>query len=603
MAGRTFSPHLMHPRRHSWLILLVVLPWMALANRGESIVPICSIQGKGDSSPYYGKKVTTRGIVYADLDEDARRGFYIQKANCDNSTDSSDGIFVYLAERVDVVSLGDDVEVSGKVDEYYGMTELEASAGEVSVKSSGNALPAPLTLNPPFDFNAARVYFESLEGMYVGLPEALTVGPTDASSRSWVVNAALGISRVFQEDARGTGEVICLGDGGSFQVEPQVKVGDRLADVRGALDYEVGEYCVQLVSAPRITQDPQVPATPAVLEPPFLLRLATFNLANLFDTADDPLTDDDVLSAAEYQRRLQKRALALHETLQEPEIVALQEVENDAVLQALVLRPELVAEYGYLWFDGPDARGIDVALLYRQERVQVMEASARQGCTVLQDGLGPDGNGDVHNPQNALTCDRDGDGILDGNRLFSRPPLWVRVWVCPQACGALPQEESGVELWLVVNHFKSKIEDTLTTAFTLPRRQEQAEFVAGMVEDIRLGAPQANLVVLGDLNDYPQSQPLQTLEAVGLANTVHSIPPAQRYTYVFQGISQVLDHILVGLNLPLACVAVETFPINADYPVTFNGVNDSLHRSSDHDPLVIRLKALEFSLFMPQVGK
>ena len=68
------------------------------------------------------------------------------------------------------------------------------------------------------------------------------------------------------------------------------------------------------------------------------------------------------------------------------------------------------------------------------ERVQVLEFQARQGCTPLVDGLGPDGNGDVNDPQNEITCDSDGDGHLDGNRLFSRPPLVALLRACLDGC-------------------------------------------------------------------------------------------------------------------------------------------------------------------------
>jgi hypothetical protein len=72
--------------------------------------------------------------------------------------------------------------------------------------------------------------------------------------------------------------------------------------------------------------------------------------------------------------------------------------------------------------------------LYNAERVRLLSYEVRQGCTALVDGLGPDGNLDVTNPQNTITCDADGDGVLDGNRLFSRPPLLAHGWVCEPDC-------------------------------------------------------------------------------------------------------------------------------------------------------------------------
>src|SRR5690606_28523195 len=111
-------------------------------------------------------------------------------------------------------------------------------------------------------------------------------------------------------------------------------------------------------------------------------------------------------------------------------------------------------------------------------------------------------NGEVQNPQNALTCDRDGDGERDGNRLFSRPPLVVRM---VNASPDLPAGSEG-EFWVIVNHWKSKAEDTPLVEYTAPRRLEQARFVAGLVNAL---PPASGLLVLGDLNDLPGSAPLE----------------------------------------------------------------------------------------------
>jgi hypothetical protein len=99
------------------------------------------------------------------------------------------------------------------------------------------------------------------------------------------------------------------------------------------------------------------------------------------------------------------------------------EVENLVVLHDLAARHEIDAQCIAVWADGPDARGIDAALLYHSKRVTVLGYEQRQGCTGLVDGLGPDGNLDVMDPHRDFTCDTDGDGVLDGNRVFCRLPL------------------------------------------------------------------------------------------------------------------------------------------------------------------------------------
>jgi len=202
------------------------------------------------------------------------------------------------------------------------------------------------------------------------------------------------------------------------------------------------------------------------------------------------------------------------------------------------------------------------------------------------------------NPQNALTCDRDGDGQLDGNRLFSRPPLLVHLLARPS--GASP---SPVDLWLIVCHFKSKIQDTSTIQYTLPRRLEQARFVAGLAEAVLSADPLANLVVLGDLNDHPDSQPLAEFLGRGFRNTMNGAEKGDRYTYIFQGISQTLDYVLLYPQPTLLPVSVKPVHINADFPASYLDDIDTPQRSSDHDPLVVNFTPVEPTVFLPLVRR
>ena len=290
---------------------------------------------------------------------------------------------------------------------------------------------------------------------------------------------------------------------------------------------------------------------------------------------------------------MSKRALAIPGALGAPDVIAVQEVENESVLGDLVARPELGAPYEFVWFDSPDRRGIDIAILYRPERVSQLNAELRQGCTTLVDGLGPDGNGDPLVPANTLTCDTDGDGVLDGNRLFSRPPLVTHFRLL-----ANPDPD---ELWLVANHWKSKSEDTSTIAYTLPRRIEQARFVAGLVAQIQTLGPEANILVLGDLNDTLASAPLAELSAAGMVNLWERLPSSGRYSYIYQGYSQAIDHILVsgprlirpGDGLLWAA------RINADYPARYITLSGTQIGSSDHDPLLARFSFLPNLAFLP----
>jgi len=581
------------------------------------LTPICNIQGSFFNSPYVNSIVKTRGVVFLDLDQTYQKGFFMQDENCDGDASTSDGIYVYLGEKLETVNTGDSIEVTGVVQEYYGMTEIQASREGVTIISSGNPLPTQVELTPPFSNSDSRWYFEARESMYVQLDRGRVVGPTDRDDRTWLVRTDLGIRRVFQDDPQGTGEVICVDDNGVHEIIPEVRVDSELQNISGALDYRFGIYCIELATAPflnsyQIGGKNQLNVPMTGIPDIFTFSAATLNLADLFDAKDDPFVDDTVLTGAEYQRRLKKRALAIHSALNEPTFIAVQETENITVTQDLVNRPEILADYGIVLEEGPDQRGIDVALLYRLDQVQVMEYEVRQACTTLVDGLGPDGNRDVTNPQNNLTCDSNDDGVIDGNRLFSRPPLIVSARVCHNGCPGLKRDhsfskeltpEDAIEVWLIINHWKSKVEDTVTTQHTLPRRIEQAHFVASLVQEILVIDNDANIIVFGDLNDYPDSQPLSILTSQGLLDITTRIDKPDRFTYNYGGVSSVLDYVLARLQPPLAPGAVRAEHINSDYPFMYAAIDDSMNRSSDHDPVLVDFALLNHLWFFPLVAR
>jgi predicted extracellular nuclease len=592
------------------LFTIFLLGWdFALPEESLPLVKICTLQGDGFVSPFVGQAVRTQGVVYADLDQTSWMGFFMQYPNCDGDSATSDGLFVYLGESVQLVEAGDLIEVSGIINEYYGLTEVVSTPSDVTILSQGNALPIELELDPPFDNQAALSYFEALEGMRVGLGSGRVVGPTNNFDRTWLTRADLDIWHVFHDDPTGTGELICLDDGGLYELSPEAKVGDLVNELVGALDYSYGAYRVQALNPPSLIQEgssTEGSATQPLSNASF--RAATFNLANLFDDQDDPLTEDSDLSLPEYQRRLHKRALAIHDALGEPTLLAVQEVENQVVLEDLLAQPEIQAEYGYLWQDGPDRRGIDLALLYRSDQVSILSSQVRQGCTTLIDGFGPDGNLDLGEPSNDITCDTDGDLILDGNRLFSRPPLVARVTVCPDGCPMAYQSENiaaseTIELWLIATHFKSKVQDTDQVKYTADRRLQQAEFVAELVNEILASQANAHVLVLGDLNDYPDSAPLSALTGGSLVDLSGQIQKSERYTYIYEGISFVMDYGLLHASPGLFPTVVNAVHINADYPYNLWGDESTLLRSSDHDPLFVDLTLIGNYLYLPVIIK
>jgi hypothetical protein len=144
---------------------------------------------------------------------------------------------------------------------------------------------------------------------------------------------------------------------------------------------------------------------------------------------------------------------------------------------------------------------------------------------------------------------------------------------------------NGEKVILVNNHFNSKGGDDPLYGMNQPpvevtqtQRVAQAEVVADFVESVYAVDEDANVIVLGDLNDFGFSKPVERLEEAGLFDLGDLLPENQRYDYVFDGNSQDLDHIMVSESLA-GRSAFDVLRINAEFA----------DQTSDHDPLIARL--------------
>jgi hypothetical protein len=143
---------------------------------------------------------------------------------------------------------------------------------------------------------------------------------------------------------------------------------------------------------------------------------------------------------------------------------------------------------------------------------------------------------------------------------------------------------NGQTLFVIANHWKSKGEDQpLFGRYQPPprttetQRNQQATVVGNFVQSIRAIDSNALVIVLGDLNDFEFSTPLATFKTLsGLCNEIEALPPEQRYTYIYDGNSQALDHILVSPRLAARRVRVNVVRVNAEFAA----------RLSDHDPVL-----------------
>ena len=150
----------------------------------------------------------------------------------------------------------------------------------------------------------------------------------------------------------------------------------------------------------------------------------------------------------------------------------------------------------------------------------------------------------------------------------------------------------GKSVIVVANHFDAKLGDQNADGrFQYPaqssaaQRSGQAAAVHGFVQRILKINRKADVVVLGDLNDY-QFSPALTVLRTGtndgsgpsiLRDLVNTLPLNQRYTYDYDGISEVLDHILVAPAVH--GVQYQVIHINSEYA----------NQTSDHDPQVVRI--------------
>ncbi|MCX6027384.1 MAG: hypothetical protein NTY23_14195, partial [Chloroflexi bacterium] len=155
----------------------------------------------------------------------------------------------------------------------------------------------------------------------------------------------------------------------------------------------------------------------------------------------------------------------------------------------------------------------------------------------------------------------------------------------------------GEHLFVIANHFNSKGgDDPLFGRFQPPvlateaKRLQQAQVVKNFVDSVLALDPEAWVIVLGDLNDFQFSAALTTLAGGVLTNGMDGLTESERYSYVYDGNSQALDHILYSSGLSSRFVSYNSVHVNAEFA---DGV-------SDHDPQLMLLDFAE-RLFLPLI--
>jgi predicted extracellular nuclease len=579
------------------------------ANNGQTFqvsgpppaVTIMQIQGAGHLSPLAGQRVSTTGVVTAL----AHNGFYLQDQVGDGDPATSDAIFVFTS-AAPAVRVGDGLQVVGFVNEFVpggtgtnNLSTTELLAPTIAVLSTGNPLPAPVVigiagLTPPTEiidddgfatFDPAQDgidFYETLEAMLVEIRDAVVVAPRNQFGEIFVVaggatgqNLRGGIT-IGPDDFNP--ERIQIDDALLPEGLPAVNVGDRLGSVVGVVSYGFGNFEVLAATAPTVTPGGLERETSPLVGDGHRLTVATFNVENL-DPGDGP--------------RINDLADTIVNRLRAPDILAVQEIQdnngaaNDAVVDAgetyaaLILAIVSAGGPAYDFRDVPpvdDQDGgepggnIRVGYLFNPERVTFVDRGTPSSTTATEIVRDPTG---VHVTPSPGRIDPTNPAFTN-----SRKPLVGEF--------LFPADRPRNRLFVINNHFTSKGGSApLFGAMQPPfdggseQRQAQAEVVNGFVRALLEADPHAKVIVLGDLNDFWFSTPLEILRAGAagpvLTNLHDTLPATERYTYVFEGNAQTLDHILVSANLA-SRVEYDIVHANAEFA----------ERASDHDPPVAR---------------
>ncbi|MFC3192997.1 Ig-like domain-containing protein [Marinicella sediminis] len=569
---------------------------------GFPVVEIFDIQGAGLISPYDNSRVTTLDNIVTVL---TPNGFYMQTPDARDDLDftTSNGIFVYT-QNPPTVAVGDQVDLTGDVTEYFGLTEFTNPFSYVlSVDSQGNPLPTAVLLNDSFPPNdpaqlvcpAEGLDYECLEGMWFNMPQGFVSSASiaffGANRDDQLVRA--GTARAFREpgiDYPGQPGLPVF-DGNPELLEMDIDtLGLDLAtnshpagseiSVTGVFGYDFEEYEIWPSQITLINEN-VIPS--AVRDAGDEVTLASANMYRFFDDVDDPGDQDDgqVEDPVDYANRLLKLANYVVNDLKSPIILALQEVENINALNDLIMAisnaggPAYTAEL----IEGNDRGGIDVAYLYQTALLS----------NVTLDQLG------------------ETEVIVgfDGALLHDRPPLHLRAEV------SLVQGDFTINVLVVHLRSRGGIDDPSEGDRVRGKRLQQANSVAAMIDDIQTNHPGESLYVLGDFNAFQFSDGYVdvigqiTGEAVQAENLVWTPPqfaadplhqavqllsPEQQYSFVFRGSAQVLDNAIMNDAGLMNLIEMQFVRGQADAGLDNEDDNSTSIRSSDHDGFVLFIK-------------
>lgn len=565
-------------------------------------VSIFDIQGESHTSPLVGQTVQTTGVVTWVFGI----GFNLQDPVGDGNPATSDAIFVFT-NTLPTVANGEQVQVTGDVVEF---TDGGPASGNLSLTLLDNPVilvldPGPIAvprvaIQPPpnlnfIDDDGLTVfdpdmdpldYYESLETMQVIIANNFhVVGGRDFRGEIVGVVDYAGVTGANAQGGITLSETDLNPERVKLQIAPAitpgldvpVSVGAKLENIVGYLTYLQGFFELIMTEAPVITSHNPAPAEPttlANLDRDDHLFIASYNVFNL-----DPVLEDQALCNGPIDDDLGNGRFhvisdQIVNFLNTPDIIALQEIQDsngcedtghtDASVTYQALINSIVGNGGptYNYVDIAPVDGADGGFpggnirngyLYNSARVTLDPASVQR----IVDST--PGNGDAFENQ--------------------RKPLMATF------------SFNGVDLTLINVHLRFKGSGGTSLFGTVQPainggeaiRADQAQEINDVVDNILLGDPDATVVVLGDLNEFPWNQPvfdnLLGSPAV-LTNLTDTVAESDRYSFNFNGNSSLLDHVLVtGTTQRVQSWSYDIVNINTPYL-------EFLARASDHDPLL-----------------
>ena len=327
-------------------------------------------------------------------------------------------------------------------------------------------------------------------------------------------------------------------------------------------------------------QDNHLQPTVATPQASDQLAIATYNVENL--APSDPQSKFDQLGAG------------VVTNLKSPDIISVEEIQDndgatdDGVVAADQTLTKLTAAISaaggpsYQWSEidpvndadgGQPGGNIRNVFLYNPDRVTFVSKPGGDSTTAVSVSTGSDGTAELSVSPGRVDPTNDA-------WISSRKPLAGEFIF------------GGKKVIVVGNHFDSKGGDQSADGRFQPptrssevQRQQQATVLNNFVHQVLAADPRANIVLAGDFNDYQFAPSMKTLTDDGatLTDLITTLPANQQYTYVFNGISQVLDHIFVSKPLSSAgpdAVAYDVIHVNSEFGA----------QASDHDPQVVRIR-------------